>query len=244
MIRPVSARPPWPGPASAWRRGGDGTHVPLTCTRMTASKSAHRHVPDRAVAHDAGVVHEDVELARSVDRLLHHRAGGVVVGDVGVVGHRLAAPLLDDLHGQIGVVARPLAADRPPDVVDDDPGALLGQLHRVAPPDAVAGAGDDGDLAVEQAHYVSFRNVRRPNTGPRSSCLSDLARRVAGQRVDELELLGQLLFHQALLLQELAPSRRASAARRHPPRRRRRTPAPPCGRRAGRSRPRRRPSGA
>ena len=38
------------------------------------------------------------------------------------------------------------------EVVDDDLGAVLGQLQRVAPADAVAGAGDDGDLAVEQPH--------------------------------------------------------------------------------------------
>src|SRR4051812_4105313 len=110
------------------------------------------HVPDHAVAHDAGVVHEDVEPAPRVDRLLHHLPGRVVVGHVGVVGDRLAAPLLDDLDCEVGVAARALTAHRSPDVVDDDLGALLGQLHRVAPPDAVPGSGDDGDLAVEQTH--------------------------------------------------------------------------------------------
>ncbi len=40
------------------------------------------------------------------------------------------------------------------DVVDDDPGALLGQQERLLAPDAPSGSGDDGHLAVEQSHVL------------------------------------------------------------------------------------------
>src|SRR5690606_4532571 len=40
---------------------------------------AFAHVPDGAVSHDAGVVHEHVELAEGVDGLGDHATGAVVV---------------------------------------------------------------------------------------------------------------------------------------------------------------------
>ena len=52
----------------------------------------------------------------------------------------------------VGGLARALAALAAAEVVDHDLGAVLGQLHGVAAADAVARAGDDRDLAVEQPH--------------------------------------------------------------------------------------------
>ena len=54
---------------------------------------------EHAVAHEAGVVHDDVEAAEGLDGGLHERAGRGEVGDVGAVRDRLAAEaadLLDD----------------------------------------------------------------------------------------------------------------------------------------------------
>jgi hypothetical protein len=110
------------------------------------------HVPDGAVPHDAGVVHQHVEPAPLVHRLGDDPAGALVVGDVLVVGDRRTAPRLDDLDREVGVLGRALAAHGPAEVVDHDPGALARQLHGMAPADAVARPGDDGDLAVEQPH--------------------------------------------------------------------------------------------
>ena len=110
------------------------------------------HVPDGGVAHDPGIVHQDVEPAVGVDGLLDHGAGILEAGDVAVVGRGLAAALGDDVHGEVGVPTLTLAADRAAQIVDDDLGPLLGQLHGVTPADAVPGPGDDGDLAVEQSH--------------------------------------------------------------------------------------------
>src|SRR5690606_12684549 len=103
-------------------------------------------------AHDAGVVHQDVEAPEGVDRLGDHLAGGVVVGDVRVVRHGFAATALDDVDGQIGVATFALTLDRATEVVDDDLCAVLGELQRMPSADAVAGSGDDRDLAVQHAH--------------------------------------------------------------------------------------------
>ena len=120
-----------------------------------------RHREDHLVAEDAGVVDDDVELAEGVDRLADDVLGPVEVGHVVVVGHRLAAPAADDVGHLLGrPLVRPFAGDRAAEVVDDDLGSLTGQLERLTPPDAVAGARDDGDLAVEDAH------VPKPSCDP------------------------------------------------------------------------------
>ncbi len=111
------------------------------------------HVEDHGVADDPGVVHQDVERAERLDRGVDHLPGRVEVGDVAVVGNRVAAPLLDELHDGVGILlAGAVAPNRAAEVVDHDLGAVLGQFERVAAPDAVRRTGDDGDLPVEQSH--------------------------------------------------------------------------------------------
>ncbi len=113
----------------------------------------HQH----PVADEPGVVDQDVETAEGVDRLLHHRRGLLEVGDVGAVGDGLAAERLDlgdDLVRDLG--GRALAGARGAEVVDDDLGALAGELERVRAADAPAGAGDDRDASFEQGHWFSF----------------------------------------------------------------------------------------
>ena len=111
-----------------------------------------RHVEDRAVPNDAGVVHEDVEPTELRHGLLDHLAGLVVVRHVGVVGRRHATAVLDDLHGLIRRSGRALTRHRSAEVVDQHVRPVLGQLHRVAAADAVPRPRDDGHLAVEQTH--------------------------------------------------------------------------------------------
>ena len=152
MIRPVNVSPALDRSRQCLAAQCDGPHVPLTCTRMTASKSSEamfQMAPSRTMP---GVVDEDVELAPRVGGLGDHAPGALVVGDVLVVGDGLAAPRLDDLDREVGVLRRALAAHRAAEVVDHDLGAVAGQLHGVPAADAVARAGDDGDLAVEKAH--------------------------------------------------------------------------------------------
>ena len=40
-----------------------------------------RHVMEHAVAQDAGIVHDDIDTAEIVDRILHHALGVVPVRD-------------------------------------------------------------------------------------------------------------------------------------------------------------------
>ena len=112
-----------------------------------------RHREHHLVAQDAGVVHEDVEAAERVERGADDVLGALEVGDAVVVGDRLAAALRDDVDYFVGgPLVGALAGDRTAEIVDDDLGAVVGELHRLAPADAVARPGDDRHLAVEHAH--------------------------------------------------------------------------------------------
>ena len=86
---------------------------------------------------------------------LHHRRGLLEVGDVGAVGDRLAAHRLDLGHdlARPGPSQAPSPAPRRAEVVDDDLGALAGELERVLAAQAAAGAGDDRDAALTDAGH-------------------------------------------------------------------------------------------
>ena len=71
-------------------------------------------------------------------------AGGVLLGAVTGVEHRLAAgrrDLVDDRLADVGV-----------ELVDDDPRAFAGELDRLTAADAAPRAGDDRDPAVQESH--------------------------------------------------------------------------------------------
>src|SRR5262249_5372765 len=82
----------------------------------------------RAVAHDAGVVHQDVDLAELAYRGLDDATGALEVAHRVVVRDRLGAERLDVLARLRGrVVLRPLSVEAHADVVDPDARALPGQ---------------------------------------------------------------------------------------------------------------------
>ena len=119
---------------------------------------AVRHVDDRAVPQDAGIVHEHVQRAELLDRLLDQPGGALGGRNVVPVGDRLAARrpyFLDHLLGWRGVSAR--AVGSAAQVVDDDLGAFGSEQQRVLAAKAAAGAGDDGDSVVKRAHSRSLR---------------------------------------------------------------------------------------
>ena len=115
-----------------------------------------RHVEDRAVAHDSGVVDNDVEPTQVVGGLGDHGLGLRGIRHVRVVGMCAAAALGDDVDGQVRIATGTLAGDRTAEVVDDHCGALTGQFHGVSTADAVPSAGDDRNLAVEHSHWFSL----------------------------------------------------------------------------------------
>jgi hypothetical protein len=68
------------------------------------------------------------------------------------VRHRLAARLADLLdHRARGRLVAAAAVALRPEIVHHHAGALAGELERLHPPEAVRGAGDDRDLALEIA---------------------------------------------------------------------------------------------
>ena len=100
-----------------------------------------------------GVVHEHVEAAERVERGADDVLGAVELGDAVVVGDGLAAALRDDVDDLVGgPLVGALAGDRSAEVVDDDLGAVIGELYRFAAAHTVARSGDDRHLAVEHAH--------------------------------------------------------------------------------------------
>ena len=112
-----------------------------------------RHLGDERVAQDPGVVDDHVESAVGVDGEAHGSLGALPRGDVLVGGDGLTAAIADDGHGVVGgALVRALALRAPARIAHHDLGALGRQLHRLAPSDAAARPGDDGDLALHDAH--------------------------------------------------------------------------------------------
>ncbi len=90
--------------------------------------------------------------------------------------------LLDQRDGVVGRAPGALTPYRTAEVVHHHLGALPRQLHRVAAADAVPGSRDDGDLAVEQSHPLTYLRERSVS-GKRSSstyCLPLLAADAGG----------------------------------------------------------------
>ena len=120
---------------------------------MTSSHSASDMLTSDAVAQDAGVVDEHVEVAERLDGRVHEALGAVPVGDVVEVGDGLAATGADlgrDLVGR-GVVGADTIVGAT-EVVDHDLGALGREEQGVLAADAAARPGDDRHTPVERCH--------------------------------------------------------------------------------------------
>ncbi len=112
------------------------------------------HIGEAAVAQDAGIVHEHMQVAEAADRELDQLGGLPPVADIMTADFGLAAAgddLLCHMLGrcQIGAIALQISAE----VVDDNAGAGGGECQRMGAPETAAGAGDDGDTSVEAAHH-------------------------------------------------------------------------------------------
>ena len=71
------------------------------------------HVEDHLVATEAGVAHQDIEVAELADGRLEHRLRVVPIGHVAEVRHGFAAGLLDLLDHSRGPGPRPCRCRRP-----------------------------------------------------------------------------------------------------------------------------------
>src|SRR5437016_2247040 len=106
------------------------------------------HVEDHAIAQDARVVDNDVDIAKLVDGGLKQVLRAVEVGDVIAVGDGLAAHLADKIDDFAGGAGRAAAAvELGADVVDDDLGTLSGEFEGVLAAEAAARARDNDNAA-------------------------------------------------------------------------------------------------
>ena len=115
-----------------------------------------RGLEQRAIAQDAGVVHQDVDAAEGIDGGGDDRRRGRRLADRLQARHRLAAGGADLGDHALGVGAaatHTVAIDT--GVVHHHAGAFAGEQQRVLAPDAVASSGDDRNLAVEDSHLAS-----------------------------------------------------------------------------------------
>ncbi len=114
-----------------------------------------RHVHQHPVAQDAGVVHEDVEIAERLDGRIDQPLTALPIGDAVAVGDGFPAHRLDLLGHRFGgrlVVAT--AVGGTPEVVHDHLRAFSGEQQRMLAANATSRAGDDGDPAFERSHAV------------------------------------------------------------------------------------------
>src|SRR4029077_19636640 len=94
------------------------------------------------------VVHQDVDSAVAADRLLDHRLDVAPLPHVHDGRHTFAARGADLLRGALGAMELQLR--------DADAGTLAREDQGDGAADALAGARDDRDLAVEPTHRPPF----------------------------------------------------------------------------------------
>jgi len=106
-------------------------------------------VPQMPKAHHPGIAAHDVQPPKMPDRLVHQTSSLRNNSNIGLNGDSIGAEGLDLgddlLGGRLGG-----------GVVDDHPRAAAGQLDGHGGADAAAGAGDEGDFAIQ-----AVRDVRR-----------------------------------------------------------------------------------
>src|SRR5690606_26751101 len=108
------------------------------------------HLVEDHVPQDAGHVHDAVDPAEGVDRLLHHALRGLEVGDALAVDDGSTTRLLDDLDDFLSRrLVLTLAGYRTAEIVDHHLRALCSGKDRDLPSDAAAGTGNEDDLTFE-----------------------------------------------------------------------------------------------
>ena len=89
----------------------------------------------------SGIIHPDIQLAEVVDGRLREIVDGVLIGHIGGDRHRAATGLVDLPGHLLDLMGSPCGAD--------DAGPRLRQYFCYTSADTAAGAGDDGNVAIE-----------------------------------------------------------------------------------------------
>ena len=102
------------------------------------------HVGEHAVAQDAGIVDDHIQLSVGAHRLVDESLGPVPVADIVAVDDCLAAGFADGLDDLVaGRSATAGAVECRTDVIDDDFGAMGRQRQRVLASKALASPRDN-----------------------------------------------------------------------------------------------------
>ena len=113
----------------------------------------HGGTHEHAVAHHAGVVHDDIERAEGVDGRADDVGGAVPIGNVIAIGHGLAtgrANLIDHRLRRRQIAAH--AGQAGAQVVHHHLRTFGGKGQRIGTAQAAAGAGDDDYTSVTDTH--------------------------------------------------------------------------------------------
>ena len=113
-------------------------------------------VGDHPVAHDAGVVHQNVQTTEGLDGSLYQAGRLVPVRDVGSVGDGFASGCGDLVDHALGgaATARRRTVQAHTDVVDHHARTFGREGQRVLATDTAARSGDDDDTAVNHSHNL------------------------------------------------------------------------------------------
>src|SRR5262249_29720266 len=96
----------------------------------------------------AGIVHQYVDAAVAIDRLLNQLVDVLFLPDI---RHATGpGPCLRDLLDLVAI-----------DVADHKPGTLRGEAFGDGEPDTLGGSGDDGDLVIQLHFSAPKTNNRR-----------------------------------------------------------------------------------
>ena len=137
------------------RRRLDGCEVALEVDADDIVPLFLAQVEDHSVAQDGGEVDETVDLAVGVERGLDDAFAAGHRRDIGQVGDRFTAHLLDLFDHLLGGSCVSAGAVRVhAGVIDDDAGAFGRGEQRALAADAAAGAGHRDDFAFEQICQV------------------------------------------------------------------------------------------
>ena len=121
----------------------------------------HRRIPfidgrrhEHAVAHDAGIVHHDMQITKGGHGRVDNALRPIPIGDVFIVGDGVSTRRLDFRHHSVGSARiTPFAAQRSADVIDDDVGPFRCKGERIGTSQPTCGPGDDDRPVVANTHY-------------------------------------------------------------------------------------------
>ncbi|ELP48203.1 hypothetical protein D522_00696 [Mycobacterium avium subsp. paratuberculosis S5] len=109
---------------------------------------------------DSGISHNDVQAAELSDRFIEERLQTDPVADIHLCGDNAATGLLDELRGVVQVSPCGqcvlIAGNVLADVHDDEVGAFIGQVHRMAAALAATSTCHERNLAGQSAHGSSL----------------------------------------------------------------------------------------